>query len=458
MNIKDNNLDVNYEFAVNHASQIGEECNSIATNYPTSSPLYKKSDTWGIIKDIISFIVGLGLALIAIASINTYNPFVIGKMSFPSGYITVLLFGTASVFLFTSVFSLYKVIMMKKAKRDAKAVNSLAINIGMETKKLPDFDKQVREAMASGKDLIIEPKDFWQTKLNEHKRIVGEKSLKDGKTNQIIHTAAASSLLLFALVFFLKFIVGGYMFKYGTASGPIVAIAYLLIAIILGESLLRLVNWYGVKAKMMAAAIFSVYQMIVVFCLLFGKAFSTISSSLSTGNGGNVFKVIVFNYPLLTILLFTLAVAFIIFKPDYSESYRKTKEKFIVPMDDGSTRDDTPRSPTTMIRRKCIYKIPIFIAMGVWMANIINAGSSFWNIVLYIVIMVIYFGITFTMDLSDSFSAIYGEIPKHYRRLIFVCYVTVVLSLVPNFGFGTVVLLAIHMLGSLGGRAVEATT
>ena len=456
--MQDTSLKQCYEFALSDASRMQEECNVLSDEFPKGSALYKKASVGGVFKDILSFLFGIILLGIGVVAFFSDTSFPINEYIFSGTYVAIVLVGFGAVLLFGSVFSIYKMIMLGQAEKKAKKVRTLGFSVASAVKQIDAFKAQVEKAIATGEDISVEPAGFWQTQFLDYKATVAEKSRSDDKKNKLIHTIAAGLIFLFAAVGFYPFIIGGYALKFGNTSGALVATSYILITIIIAESLFRLERWYHSKAKLIAGAAFGVYQLAVVLGLVFNKTFAGISEAISSGDAGAIVKNILFNYPIISLILITVVMLIIITKTSYDLiAARVEEENFVYTMTDGSTETRSLKRMRTKIRSKCITKIPFVIAMGIWMAKILVTGLTFGNALLYVVIAAIYFGITFTMDMNETFNYVYGKLCQYLRLMLFMGYVTVTLSLVPGFGIGSIILVGLHALASLGGPAAPAS-
>ncbi len=453
--MQDTNLNACYQAALDQAAQIGAECNTLSDEFPNGSDLYKKASFGGVCKDILRLLFGLVLMAVGVMSFVPNKPFMIFEYGFPGRFMGILIFGFGASFLFTSIFSLYKMIQLSRAKHKAKTIRTLGVAVTGEAAKLETFAQQVEKAIAAGEDMTIVPSGFWQTQFTEFRTAVAEKSRNDDRKNRWIHTIAAVGIFAFAAIALYPFVIGGYGLKYGNVSGALVATAYILLAVILSESLARLDRWYHKKAKLIAGLVFGLYQVAVVLGLLLGGAFDGISAAIAGGDVWPIVQSIVFSYPILSMILITVITVLIITRSHYDLiAIRMEEPSYQRDMSDGTTQTVILKRQKTKIRAKCVFKLPFIFAMGIWMGGIVNEGLSFGNVLLFLLIAVFYFGITFTMDMDESFNYVYGKLSGYLRLLLFAGYVTIALSLIPNFGVGTVILLAIHSLASLGGPAV----
>jgi hypothetical protein len=439
-----------------HASDIGKECGALSNEFPGDSDLYKKASVGGIVADAMMIILGLGTLLVGIVAIVANEPFKIWGLSFDGQFLAVLLLGVGSVLLCSAGFSLYKIGRLSAAKKKADKIRKCGITIEGEARLLESFEKKVLKAMENGEDLLIDSTGYWETQVMDLKTEVVERTRNDDYKNRMINTIAAGLILAFACIAFYPFIVGGYALQLGNTSGSVVAVSYLLIAVIIAESLSRLDRWYGKKAKLTAVAVYFVYQIAIVVGLAVSQTFAGFLAAISSGEGEKIISECVMNYPILSMLTISLVTAFIILKPDYSKIAMRIKvDSITVPLDNGTTQTIILKRAKAKLRRKCIILIPVVIAMGVWMGKVVVGGFSFVNLLLYLLVAACYLGITLFMETDEAFAVVYGRLPQYFRLLMFVGYATIALSLVPNFGFGTIILITIHMLASFGGGAIN---
>ena len=442
------NLDNIYKMALSASQKLSSECHNFSEESVTSSVLYETANPKKVVFSLIK--VALPIAMIV------FKELVMGyvwlfmdemKLAFPISFISTTYYAVATLLFGNGAYTLAKILATFKGKGSAKSIQALGTRLEEATETvLPEFDKQIQAAIENGEDVIFEPMEYWEVELNEHQNKFNQSQKQYKKILQITGTVLCVIAVLFAAKFCFQYIVDGYSNSYGSTSGYIVFVSYMIMAMVMATALMNLCSWYNKLAQYVMAGLFAAYQALVVIKLNSNHVFEAFKAAIASKDMDMILENCVFNYPVISLLLVTIVVVLMILTTRYDLIKDARKNGFIVPMEAPATDVHlTAEKIQNMLILKGIGATIGTMVAGAWMASIIKNGASFGGVISFLVIAIIWSVIYGSLQ-SDVTSAVYNKFAKYLYLMHFIGYITIVLSLLPSFGWGTIVLLAIHFV------------
>jgi len=443
------NLDTIYKTALSASKKVVSECRDFSDITVKDNVFYGSVSFKKILVAIIE--VALPIAMFMFKDLAMeyimlfFDEF---NLAYPVEYISMA-YNIIAIMLFGyGGYSLAKMLMTIKEKGASKKIQTLANRLEEETKNiLPEFDKQINEAIEKGEDLVFEPATYWQVELNEYKNKFSRSQKQYNKILQIIGTILCVGAVLFAGKFFFPYIVEGFAGGYGSTSGYIVFSSYLILTMVLATALMNLCSWYSKIAQYVTSGLFAAYQVLVIISLNRNyHVFDAFVAAIQSKDVDIILENCVFNYTVIAMLLVTAATIWMLLTTRFDLIKDARRNGFTVPMEPPANDVQlTAEKVQNMLIIKGILATVATMLTGAWMASVIEKGFSFGGIISFLVIAVVWSIISGSLE-SDVTRAVYNKFSKFLYLMHYIGYVIIILSATPEFGWGTLVLLVVHFL------------
>ena len=456
MDIKLNRLK---EAALLQAKQLADRGADLSCEVCQDTALSKAITVPKTLLAIFLSILSVGLLLIGIPLAKTLASALESVLlPFPQVFLGIVYYGCVLLMLGRNVYALCRGFRNRSAKRKKKKIGTLAAMISGEQSQLDGFDEQVKAAVKDGRDMIIKPRGYWQTELNQYEQDYLDKLKNDGKKYQKLCTVVVAVVLLAGAIALYPFITGGLSGVYGKGSGLTAAGSYIVLLVVLMECMFRMQRWYAKWMKLGAALGFALYQILIAIKLLLDGVLLPDAAVLESGEVLKIIGAFLFNYPLLSLLLMTAVALVLILAPQYTVVDNLRRQGVSVMNTNAQTEQVSAQKAEGMLLRKAAICFFIALFAGSMVGGVISGGWSFWNAVKYVIATVLLMACMFALEGSNRFYAVYSKLSVYLWYLFYAGYVIVVLSLVPDFGWGTLVLMAINWCSRLGGIVQSTET
>lgn len=442
--MENNYLTAAFEKALKDARALSSNCGDFNKTKLKKSVFFETVTAGKIIGIIIGIIIAI--ALIPASTLVT-NFLAESGITFPNDYTVFIMIGVSVILLYNAIFMIVKLILSGKEKRTGAQLEKLGKDLkGMTGEELNNFAHQIRVAIQNKEDVVFTPNQSLQVIIKEENDKHNERQSKLRKFEKISSIVTAALLVVCSCIGCFEYLVGGLIKSYGSASGFVVAISYIVLMMVFTWANTTLSKWFNKFVKYCSLGIFVIYQAVVVMTLITKhQAFIGITNAFAAKDAGAIVSSILGNSIIISLLLIIGVFLYMTFKTNFLYLNQVVTEGAMVPMQPPAKDEwhDGNWVRNTILWKGIITTV-MTLLLSAWMSNIANVEKiRFGTVISYIVITVGWAIISYTLR-TDKFKAIYGKFIEVLYLTLFAAYAIAVITSVPTFGFGLIFLLILH--------------
>lgn len=438
-----------YNKAVAASKSLENSYRNFSNESLVNSFFYEEVTTKRSVMSVVSIIVAgliIYLRTYVIDGISKIEE--IGMFDLPDKYVNLIFYVIVFTFLGRGIFKLTKIVLANKDKAPTNQLNDYANKLAEVTDKiLPDFENQITMALEKEEDLIFEPVEYWEEKLNQEKDTYLKIQESYKKTIRYLTLVICLVIFLILSTTLFPFIVDGLGDKYGSASGYVVFLSYMVLIFAASAIIMNTCPIYDTKPKTIALWTFIGYQILV--CMKLNTQYeilNTFKLIIESSDTDLIIDEVLFNPVTISLFLTTLIAVKLFMRVDYQSIAHYRKYGIIIPMEGSAKNIELqPEKVQGMFYIRGLFAFIATIYASIIMSDMINNDSSFVG---FIWIMLVWF-IVYCVLREQKVDTVYNNFAKHLYSLHFIGYVLIVVYASNYYGFSLIVPLGIHALSTV---------